>query len=525
LLALALAVALLVSAAPMVVLAAPEDPIVVTTGEELDTALREAPAGAVIVLANDIDAISSATYSSKDLTLDGQGYSINGAEDRPKTALRFANTREGSVRVPNNVTIRNTVFRNLTSDVRYGGGAIGVFIGTLTIENATFIGNSATAANGDGGAVLLDSGSGGRLTIRNATFVGNAAGHDGGAVNSAAAGEIVNVTFVGNTAGGQGGGYANTSTSAASQATVRNAIFSGNTAVGEAQEIFRAAPDSGHNVFTGENDAAWLATELALNGGLTPNFALLDVADSPAIDKGDLDAAPALDQRGAARDYLPDIGAYEYQQPAGTFRNVAKLNVVSAPQTMPGPIDFSLSALIYAADRVNTVEAVFAYDPAVFKASAAVVPTGYEVASVVVNEEKGLISVVLGVANTGIISFDDFEDIVTARLIVRDGRTPDAAALSLRSLRAYARGAAVELRTLRDTVLAPLNYAAGNPLDVNRDGHVDAADLSLALYYYGAVYTDPNWNTASAADVNSDGVVNITDVMTLVNAVQQAAFA
>ncbi|MDR2671017.1 MAG: dockerin type I repeat-containing protein, partial [Oscillospiraceae bacterium] len=357
------------------------------------------------------------------------------------------------------------------------------------------------------------------------TFVGNTAGHDGGAVNSAATGEIVNVTFVGNTAGGQGGGYANTSTSAASQATVINSIFSGNTAVGEAQEIFRAASGSEHNVFTGENDAAWLSTELALNGGLTPNFALLDVADSPAIDKGDLDAAPALDQRGAARDYLPDIGAYEHQQPAGTFRNVAKLNVVSAPQTMPGPIDFSLSALIYAADRVNTVEAVFAYDPSVFKATAAVVPTGYEVASVAVNEEKGLISVVLGVANTGIIGFDDFENIVTARLIVRDGRTPSAAALSLQSLRAYSRGTAVELRTLRDTVSAPLSYTAGDPLDVNRDGHVDAADLSLALYYYGAVYTDPNWNTVSAADVNSDGVVNITDIVTLVNAVQQAAFA
>ncbi|MDR0671699.1 MAG: dockerin type I domain-containing protein [Oscillospiraceae bacterium] len=522
---MALAAALLVSAAPMVVWAAPED-IVVTTGAELDAALRDAPAGAVIVLANDIDAITSATYSSKDLTIDGQGYSINGSADLPKTALRFTSPRVDGVRVPNNVTIRNTVFQNLTSDVRYGGGAVGVYIGVLTIENSTFIGNSATAANGDGGAVLLDSSSsGGRLTIRNSTFVGNSAAHDGGAVSTAAAGEIVNVTFVGNTAGGQGGGYASASANAAQQGTVVNAIFSGNTAVGEEQEIFQAAPDSGHNVFTGADDAAWLSAELALNGGLTPSFALLDVADSPAIDKGDLDRAPALDQRGAARDYLPDIGAYEHQQPAGTFRNVAKLNVVSAPQTMPGPIDFSLSALIYAADRVNTVEAVFAYDPAIFKATAAVVPTGYEVASVAVSEEKGLISVVLGVANTGIIGFDDFENIVTARLIVRDGRTPSAASLSLRSLRAYSRGAAVELRTLRDTVSAPLSYAAGNPLDVNRDGLVDAADLSLALYHYGAVYTDPDWGTASAADVNSDGVVNVTDIVTLVNEIQRAAFA
>ncbi|MDR0380721.1 MAG: dockerin type I domain-containing protein [Oscillospiraceae bacterium] len=518
-LALALAVALLVSAAPMVVLAAPDDAIVVTTGAELDAALKDAPAGAVIVLENDIDAVSSATYAAKDLTIDGQGHSINGSADLQKTALRFG------TRSPNNLTIRNTVFRNLTSDLRYGGGAIGVFIGALTIENSTFIGNSATATGGDGGAVLLDSGNNGRLTIRNTTFVGNTAGRDGGAVNSAATGEIVNVTFVGNTAGGQGGGYAGATANAASQAVVVNSIFSGNTATGEEQEIFRAASGSGHNVFTGANDAAWLSAELALNGGLTPSFALLDTADSPAIDRGDLDRAPALDQRGAARDYLPDIGAYEYQHPEGTFRNVAKMNVVTAPQTMPGPIDFSLSALIYAADRVNTVEAVFAYDPAVFKATAAVVPTGYEVASVAVNEEKGLISVVLGVANTGIIGFDDFEDIVTARLIVRDGRTPDAASLSLRTLRAYSRGTAVELRTLRDTVSAPLNYATGNPLDVNRDGRVDAADLSVVLYYYGAVYTDTNWNTASAADVNSDGAVNITDVVTLVTEIQRAAFA
>ncbi len=51
-----------------------------------------------------------------------------------------------------------------------------------------------------------------------------------------------------------------------------------------------------------------------------------------------------------------------------------------------------------------------------------------------------------------------------------------------------------------------LDCAAANPLDLNGDGSVDAADLSILL---------SNWGTSGSGDVNSDGIVDAGDLATL----------
>ena len=54
------------------------------------------------------------------------------------------------------------------------------------------------------------------------------------------------------------------------------------------------------------------------------------------------------------------------------------------------------------------------------------------------------------------------------------------------------------------------NTAAAS--DINVDGTVTLADLSVALAYYRATYTDPtNWVYAKKADINLDGTVTISD--------------
>ncbi|MDZ4855076.1 MAG: dockerin type I domain-containing protein, partial [Nitrospirota bacterium] len=52
--------------------------------------------------------------------------------------------------------------------------------------------------------------------------------------------------------------------------------------------------------------------------------------------------------------------------------------------------------------------------------------------------------------------------------------------------------------------------AAGNPADLNNDGHVDAADLAILLGAWG--------QTSGAADINDDGIVNASDLSILLGA-------
>ncbi len=333
---------------------ADDNTIEVSTGAELDAALKSAASGSIISLASDIDAVSSATYSGKTLTIEGNGHSINGG-GADKTAIRFTGTSA--------VTFRNLTLQNLASALRYGGGAIGVYRGTLTVEGCTFIANQATNATGDGGALLLDSSSGGgSIRVTNSTFFGNTSGRDGGAISSAAKGEIVNCTIVGNTAKGKGGGFSNGTATAANQASVYNSILIGNTASSDTagHDIFRMAADGGCNVvgvFTNsENESwtpaastvtnissdGWLAAAPSDNGGPTKTIALLSSENSPAIDKADADMSPALDQRGVSRDETPDIGAFELSKtlPLSVKPSVKKI-VAGYSASLPVEVAFT----------------------------------------------------------------------------------------------------------------------------------------------------------------------------------------
>lgn len=222
-----------------------------------------------------------------------------------------------------------------------GGGAISIQGGIASIEDSTFLGNSAPSA----GAIQVYGNSTFKVdvSIDRCTFISNNA-TSGGAIaieslNPGSVVRIVNDTFTGNTAGASGHGAAIYASSG--PVTITNCTIFGNTG----GALYFAAPavamnntiiasnsggncvlgstfSGGHNLQFGDSTCTGATVadphllSLADNGGPTQTLAL--GADSPAIDAADTTIAPAIDQRGATRadgDHdgivAADIGAYE----------------------------------------------------------------------------------------------------------------------------------------------------------------------------------------------------------------------
>ncbi|MDR1943831.1 MAG: DUF4198 domain-containing protein [Synergistaceae bacterium] len=233
----------------------------VTTGAELDAAIRAAGTGhtTTIVLDNDIDATTSATYGAvergpgKWVTIDGGGNTINGDTDPDTsstpvkyTGLRFGSNYQSSVN-GNKVVLKNLTFNKLNNGVRYGGGAIAMNGGALEVDNCTFNENRASGATSRGGAALLvQHGTTGTVSVKDSDFTGNVATGPGGAIFVAGPTTIEGCDFDGNIAT-QGGAIALTG-SGGTLAVDATSTFTNNVATysGGAIHIYGV---SGNNYF------------------------------------------------------------------------------------------------------------------------------------------------------------------------------------------------------------------------------------------------------------------------------------
>ena len=65
---------------------------------------------------------------------------------------------------------------------------------------------------------------------------------------------------------------------------------------------------------------------------------------------------------------------------------------------------------------------------------------------------------------------------------------------------------------------ASTSVSAKDPYDIDEDGDFDQADITAAQGYYRAAEGDANWDEARKADVNADGVVDLTDLVELATA-------
>jgi hypothetical protein len=262
------------------------------------------------------------TVAVKDLTIDGAGSKTT--YDGGGSAICI----NGGT-----VTIENSVIKNCETTARDWGGAVtlGNSTGTLNLIGCSFIGNKA---DDYGGAVDVE-GTSTKLYATNCTFYGNSSNYDGGAIYSfnAGGGEIKNCTIVGNTAEYYGGGICIAGTTTAdTKMTIKNNIIVGNAADSGPDISSRGnsnITDGGRNLY-GTADSkfskvgtstsgitspsSWLASGAPKDNGGNglPTIALLDVENSPAIDKLSASNAPATDQRGLVRDAQPDIGAFEF---------------------------------------------------------------------------------------------------------------------------------------------------------------------------------------------------------------------
>jgi predicted outer membrane repeat protein len=201
------------------------------------------------------------------------------------------------------MVIRNSSFVHNAATLS-SGGAIGN-IGTLTLENNLFYGNSAL---GYGGAVYNHENA--TLTVTNNTFSENTAAQGGG-IYSIGTVSITNSTFFGNSSDGLVNAGEGTM-------QVLNTLLASNSPSNCNGLIASAGynmEDSATCGFTSTGDQIVsnpLIGPLADNGGPTWTHALLK--GSPAINTGTNEGCPATDQRGVIRPRLGacDIGAYEF---------------------------------------------------------------------------------------------------------------------------------------------------------------------------------------------------------------------
>ena len=208
-----------------------------------------------------------------------------------------------------------------------------LLLGTLTITNSTFSGNTGSH---DAGAIL----NAGTLTIINSTFSGDRFMHScGGGISNDGTLTVTSSTFSGNM--GSPGGIDNSGS-----ASLKNTILAASTfapcPIGlRGENCFGTITDAGYNVSddstcgfaktgtanNGDGVDPLLSTDgLADNGGPTQTIAL--VSGSPANDAipvtectGQSPHLINTDQRGALRpdagEVRCDIGAYEFQDFAG----------------------------------------------------------------------------------------------------------------------------------------------------------------------------------------------------------------
>jgi hypothetical protein len=265
----------------------------------------------------------------------GQTLTIQGP-----TASQIAVSGQNSVRVfyvcPNtNVTISGlTIEDGLGSDAGdffFGGGGI-ANLGTLTVTNSTFSGNSSGSATGTtaawGGGILNLA----TLTVTNTTFSGNvSSGGGGGIFNAANVTYVTNSTFSGNVGNGIGDGTPDGSTSIVMKSTLLAGNTGGNCAgvnIAPHSQGYNLSDDASCGFFNpldkNNTPAGLNPNGLQNNGGPTKTIALLPT--SPAVDAipitptnecTDTSGKPVTtDQRGVSRPQGKgcDIGAYEFIQ-------------------------------------------------------------------------------------------------------------------------------------------------------------------------------------------------------------------
>jgi predicted outer membrane repeat protein len=211
------------------------------------------------------------------------------------------------------VTFTNCTFDNNSAIGGYEAGALAVYGGTISCTGCTFTNNSASY----GGAISITGAISGTFT--NCTFSGNSATDTGGAITTDGM-SLLNCTVAYNSATIDIGGIEDQS----SGISITNTIVSNNNpGAGPNTDLLGIFHSGGYNIIgsTAGGFITWNAgtgdqlntdptlNALANNGGTTQTHSLQ--GGSPALNPASSNGAPAIDQRGYARNGNADTGAFE----------------------------------------------------------------------------------------------------------------------------------------------------------------------------------------------------------------------
>ena len=203
--------------------------------------------GGAIYNAKTVAVIENTTFTNN--TAAGSGGAIHNASSGTLT-LKGTNSDA--------VFKGNTVLGTLEKE-NYGGGALCVGTGNVTIEGYTFVDN--TALNSNGGAIQFNS-TNTTASVKNCTFETNSTDSNGGAIYSKAKATVEGTTFTGNdAAGGQGGAII----SHGKVLTVTDCEFSENTAKGNGGAIYGGS--NGTMTITTTDGSTFTGNTTSSNGG------------------------------------------------------------------------------------------------------------------------------------------------------------------------------------------------------------------------------------------------------------------
>ena len=218
----------------------------------------------------------------------------------------------GTMTLSDSTVADNISHPTLTGPPILGGGIYNT--GSLEIYGSTISDNVGKI----GGGIYNN----GALVITNSTIYGNRGGSSTGsygAVSNSGTLTLLNSTVANNVASFKGGINGNI--------TIYNSVVAGNTDTqpmsgSNPTDVSGTVNSMGNNLISNTaGSSGWISSDilnvdaklapLADNGGFTQTVALL--ADSPAINAGNNNNAPATDQRGFARIVggIIDIGAFE----------------------------------------------------------------------------------------------------------------------------------------------------------------------------------------------------------------------
>ena len=271
------------------------------TAANTDRVSGECPAGSGadrITLTGDIVLSEALPVIASDITIDGAGYSISGDGARRlfevnwSGALTLENVTlkegladsGGAIYNGGTLTIRRSTLRDNVATL-WGGGLTSAF-GFLTIEESSFIGNSALT----GGAIYSNDI---RASIVNSTFSANRAANYGGGIDVQGG----NVTIVNSTLYGNGSGGLNRSSGTLK---LRNSIIAGSSGADCQGSL---AENSSNYIEDGSCSPALSSADGSIElGALTGSPAYHPLLDgSAAIDAADSTHCPAADQAGSER--------------------------------------------------------------------------------------------------------------------------------------------------------------------------------------------------------------------------------